>query len=159
MKYLAAGTGGDYIYITDHSGVGNGHIKPTGVVEDVDLLNTQILKTMKKYSQWEGCTKQDSIINPVEPRIDIFGNDQIQISAFPNPASKYINVKSNVIAQKMSIYSLGGSLIQEKTEIQSREVQIDVSNISDGLYILNVIVDGKSFSNKFFVSKGIQANN
>ena len=159
MKYLAAGTGGDYIYITDHSGVGNGHIKPTGVVEDVDLLNTQILKTMKKYSQWEGCTKQDSIINPVEPRIDIFGNDQIQISAFPNPASKYINVKSNVIAQKMSIFSLGGSLIQEKTEIQSKEVQIDVSNISDGLYILNVIVDGKSFSNKFFVSKGIQANN
>jgi len=122
-------------------------------------LNTQILKTMKKYSQWEGCTKQDSIINPVEPRIDIFGNDQIQISAFPNPASKYINVKSNVIAQKMSIYSLGGSLIQEKSEIQSREVQIDVSNISDGLYILNVIVEGKSFSNKFFVSKGIQANN
>ena len=159
MKYLAAGTGGDYIYITDHSGVGNGHIKPTGVVEDVDLLNTQILKTMKKYSQWEGCTKQDSIINPVEPRIDIFGNDQIQISAFPNPASKYINVKSNVIAQKMSIFSLGGSLIQEKTEIQSKEVQIDVSNISDGLYILNVIVEGKSFSNKFFVSKGIQANN
>ena len=159
MKYLAAGTGGDYIYITDHSGVGNGHIKPTGVVEDVDLLNTQILKTMKKYSQWEGCTKQDSIINPVEPRIDIFGNDQIQISAFPNPASKYIKVKSNVIAQKMSIFSLGGSLIQEKTEIQSKEVQIDVSNISDGLYILNVIVDGKSFSNKFFVSKGIQANN
>jgi len=159
MKYLAAGTGGDYIYITDHSGVGNGHIKPTGVVEDVDLLNTQILKTMKKYSQWDGCTKQDSIINPVEPRIDIFGNDQIQISAFPNPASKYINVKSNVIAQKMSIYSLGGSLIQEKTEIQSREVQLDVSSFSDGLYILNVIIEGKSFSNKFFVIKGIQANN
>lgn len=156
MKYLAAGTGGDYIYITDHSGVGNGHIKPTGVVEDVDLLNTQILNTMKKYSQWEGCTKQDSIINPVEPRIDIFGNDQIQISAFPNPASKYINVKSNVIAQKMSIYSLGGSLIQEKTEIQSKEVQLDVSSFSDGLYILNVIIDGKSFSNKFFVSKGLQ---
>jgi hypothetical protein len=159
MKYLAAGTGGDYIYITDHSGVGNGHIKPTGVVEDVDLLNTQIVKTMKKYSQWEGCNKQDTVINPIEPRIDIFGNEQIQISAFPNPATKYINVKSNVTAQKMSIYSLGGSLIQEKSEIQSREVQIDVSNISDGLYILNVIIEGKSFSNKFFVSKGIQATN
>jgi hypothetical protein len=156
MKYLAAGTGGDYIYITDHSGVGNGHIKPTGVVEDVDLLNTQILKTLKKYSQWEGCKNQDSVVNPIEPRIDIFGNDQIQISAFPNPASKYIKVKSNVIAQKMSIYNLGGSLIQEKTEIQSKEVQLDVSSFSDGLYILNVIIDGKSFSNKFFVSKGLQ---
>ena len=156
MKYLAAGTGGDYIYITDHSGVGNGHIKPTGVVEDVDLLNTQIVKTMKKYSQWEGCKNQDTVVNPIEPRIDIFGNDQIQISAFPNPASKYIKVKSNVIAQKMSIYSLGGSLIQEKTEIQSKEVQLDVSSFSDGLYILNVIIDGKSFSNKFFVSKGLQ---
>ena len=56
----------------------------------------------------------------------------------------------------MSIYSLGGSLIQEKTEIQSKEVQLDVSSFSDGLYILNVIIDGKSFSNKFFVSKGLQ---
>ena len=156
MKYLAAGTGGDYIYITDHSGVGNGHIKPTGVVEDVDLLNTQIVKTMKKYSQWEGCNKQDTVINPIEPRIDIFGNEQIQISAFPNPATKYITVKSNVIAQKMSIYSLGGSLIQEKSEIKSKEVQFDVSNLADGLYILTVIVEGKAFSNKFFVSKGLQ---
>jgi len=156
MKYLAAGTGGDYIYITDHSGVGNGHIKPTGVVEDVDLLNTQILKTMKKYSQWEGCNKQDTVINPIEPRIDIFGNEQIQISAFPNPATKYINVKSNVTAQKMSIYSLGGSLIQEKSEIKSKEVKFDVSNMADGLYILTVIVEGKAFSNKFFVSKGLQ---
>ncbi len=156
MKYLAAGTGGDYIYITDHSGVGNGHIKPTGVVEDVDLLNTQIVKTMKKYSQWEGCNNQDTLINPIEPRIDIFGNEQIQITAFPNPATKYINLKSNVTAQKMSIYSMGGSLIQEKTEIKSREVQFDVSNMSDGLYILTVIVEGKTFSNKFFVSKGLQ---
>jgi len=156
MKYLAAGTGGDYIYITDHSGVGNGHIKPTGVVEDVDLLNTQILKTMKKYSQWEGCNKQDTVINPIEPRIDIFGNEQIQISAFPNPATKYINVKANVTAQKMSIYSLGGSLIQEKSEIKSKEVKFDVSNMADGLYILTVIVEGKAFSNKFFVSKGLQ---
>jgi hypothetical protein len=51
---------------------------------------------------------------------------------------------------------MGGSLIKEKTEIKSREVQFDVSNMSDGLYILTVIVEGKAFSNKFFVSKGLQ---
>lgn len=156
MKYLAAGTGGDYIYISDHSGVGNSHLKPTGVVEDIDLLNTQIIKTMKKYSQWEGCENVDTIINSIQPRIDIFGNQQIQITSFPNPASKFMKVKSNIMAQRMAIYQMNGSLVQEKTDIKSNEIQFDVSNMSDGIYVLNVTIEGKIFTNKFFVNKGIQ---
>jgi hypothetical protein len=157
MKYLAAGTGGDYIYITDHSGVGGSHIKPTGVKEDVDLLNTQILKTLKKYSQWEGCKKSNEIDQPIEPRVDIFGNNQLQITAFPNPATDYIKVKTNVKASQITVTAMNGKLISEIKATNDLENTINLGNVSDGLYILTVILEGQAFSNKFFVSHSEQA--
>ncbi len=152
MKYLAAGTGGDYIYITDHSGVGNSHIKPTGVKEDVDLLNTQILKSLQKYSLWDGCKSQNEIEQPIEPRVDIFGNSELQISSYPNPASNYINIKTNEIASHISIFNVNGQMVKELKNIQTNETKFDVLDLSDGLYVLKVIVKGQAFSNKFFVS-------
>ncbi len=157
MKYLAAGTGGDYIYITDHSGVGGSHIKPTGVKDDVDLLNTQILKSLKKYSQWEGCKKSNEIEQPIEPRVDIFGNNQLQITAFPNPATDFIKVKTNVKASQMMITSMNGQFITEVKTINDLENTINLGNVSDGLYILTVILEGQAFSNKFFVNHSQQA--
>jgi Mg-chelatase subunit ChlD len=157
MKYLAAGTGGDYIYITDHSGVGGSHIKPTGVKEDVDLLNTQILKALKKYSQWEGCKKSNEIDQPIEPRVDIFGNNQLQITAFPNPATDYIKVKTNVKASQITVTAMNGKLISEIKATNDLENTINVGNVSDGLYILTVILEGQAFSNKFFVNHSQQA--
>ena len=153
MKYLAAGTGGDYIYITDHSGVGNSHIKPTGVKEDVDLLNTQILKSLQKYSTWEGCKKSNQIDQTVEPRVDIFGNNQLQISSYPNPASHYIQIKCNELPSNISIFNLNGQLVGEINQIQYLENKMDVSKYAEGLYVLRVTINGQSFSNKFFVTR------
>ncbi len=152
MKYLAAGTGGDYIYITDHSGVGNSHIKPTGVKDDVDLLNTQILKSLQKYSQWEGCKSQNEIEQPIEPRVDIFGNSELQISSYPNPANNYINIKTNELASQISIFNLNGQLVKDLKNIQMQESKFDISELSDGLYVLKVYIKGQSFSHKFFIS-------
>ena len=152
MKYLAAGTGGDYIYITDHSGVGNSHIKPTGVKENVDLLNTQILKTLEKYSDWSGCKPSNELEQTIEPRTDIFGNSQLQISSYPNPASDFITIKTSELASFVSIYTLNGQLVKDLKNIQEKEIKLAVNEISDGLYILNVVLKGQSFSNKFFVS-------
>ncbi len=157
MKYLSAGTGGDYIYITDHSGIGNSHIKPTGVKEDVDLLNTQILKSLQKYSTWEGCKKSNQIDQTVEPRVDIFGNNQLQISSYPNPASDYIQIKCNELPSNISIFNLNGQLVVELKQIQDLENKIDVQKLSEGLYILKVIIKEQSFSNKFFVTRQNQS--
>ena len=152
MKYMAAGTGGDYIYITDHSGVGNSHIKPTGVKENVDLLNTQILKTLQKYSEWSGCKTNNELEQPVEPRMDIFGNSQLQISSYPNPANDYIMIKTSELANHISIYNLNGQMVKDLKNIQEKEIKFTLNELSDGLYILNVELQGQSFSNKFFVS-------
>jgi hypothetical protein len=156
MKYLAAGTGGDYIYITDHSGFGGSHIKPTGVKEDVDLLNTQILKVLKKYSQWDGCKKDNEMNQPTEPRVDIFGNNQLQITAFPNPATNYIKVKTNVKASQITVTAMNGKLISEIKATNDLENTINLGSVSDGLYILTVILEGQAFSNKFFVNHSQQ---
>src|SRR5690606_18417442 len=39
MRALALGTNGTYAFLTDHSGIGNPHIKPTTDSYDVETLN------------------------------------------------------------------------------------------------------------------------
>ena len=81
----------------------------------------------------------------------------MQITAFPNPATDYIKVKTNVKASQITVTAMNGKLISEIKATNDLENTINLGNISDGLYILTVILEGQAFSNKFFVSHSQQA--
>lgn len=50
MRYMALLTDGTYIYITDDSGIGNPHIKPSRENGKVKKLNDLIVEVIKRYS-------------------------------------------------------------------------------------------------------------
>lgn len=50
MRSMAIATGGTYVFITDHSGVGNDHLEATVGKYDVEFLNNLILRLLLKYS-------------------------------------------------------------------------------------------------------------
>lgn len=49
MRYLATATGGTYIFLTDHSGVGNGHLKPAVGEYEVRALNDLMVDVISRY--------------------------------------------------------------------------------------------------------------
>lgn len=77
------------------------------------------------------------------------------INVFPNPAKEFINIESeNPNEQIIKIYSLTGKLLIEIPF--TTEIKIDISTLSTGTYIYNVIdknTNQISVSNKFSIVK------
>lgn len=156
MKRMAAITAGDYIYITDHSGVGNSHIKPSGVKSDVDLLKNQLEKIIKKYTENKDCDKNAEPYNP-DPKTLIFGDDQIIIQSYPNPATSFITIKSNASVNQIEVLSINGQMVKRVPTVNSNNYRLDVRDLSKGMYILRIYTSNRSYSSKILIlnSQGI----
>lgn len=51
MRYMAIATNGTYVFITNHSGIGNEHIEPSIGEYEVEYLNKLIIRLINKYLQ------------------------------------------------------------------------------------------------------------
>lgn len=78
------------------------------------------------------------------------------ISVYPNPIGNFINIKSesNIsLPVILKLYNTNGQVLMHKPNYTLRKSQteeIDVSNLSKGLYFLEIIVDkGKKYYFKF----------
>lgn len=150
MKQMAALTEGDYIYITDHSGVGNSHIKPTGGESSVDLLKNQLEKVIRKYTENKDCSDSVQPYEP-DPQTLIFGDDQIIIQSFPNPAYSFIDIHSNVTILSVSVYALNGQLVKNIKTVGENRYRLDVRDIDKGMYILSVKTAAKVYTSKILI--------
>jgi hypothetical protein len=157
LKQLAILTGGEYIYITDDSGVGNSHIKPSGVKSNVDLLKNHLKKVILKYASDSKCDPHEQENQP-NPRTVIFGDDQILVQSFPNPAFDYIDIHSNITINKVSIFSIGGKLMKQWDNIKKDRLRIDIRGIKQGLYVLKVETPQKIYSSKTLILNGQTPN-
>lgn len=50
MRFMAMGTNGTYVFITDDSGIGNSHLKPTVGNYEVEHLNNLLNRLIQKYA-------------------------------------------------------------------------------------------------------------
>lgn len=78
-------------------------------------------------------------------------NQLKEVTIYPNPASKTVNIKSiNSEIQQIEIYNLQGKRVLKLINFKAKN-QIDVSNLSKGMYILKAKSDGKMFSKKLII--------
>jgi von Willebrand factor type A domain len=52
MRFMAMGTNGTYVFITDDSGIGNSHVKPTIGKYKVEYLNDLMVRLMKEFTSY-----------------------------------------------------------------------------------------------------------
>jgi hypothetical protein len=69
------------------------------------------------------------------------------ISVFPNPATDYIQVKAKGAIDTIKIYSLVGVLKKVATEGDN----IDVSDLSKGMYVVIIDTDGQQVASKLVI--------
>jgi hypothetical protein len=81
---------------------------------------------------------------------NIDNNSATTVSVWPNPATDVIHVQTNNETYSIArIYNQSGALIGE-TKIQAGVNTINVSNLSFGVYIINIkAADGQSYNKKF----------
>lgn len=82
------------------------------------------------------------------------GVNEIQlkdVTIYPNPASNTVNIKSiNSDIEQIEIYNLQGKRVLKLINFKGKN-QIDVSNLSKGIYILKAKSDDKMFSKKLII--------
>ena len=89
----------------------------------------------------------------IEENLSVTEHSFNRISIFPNPTRSTLNIKSITNISSISIYDLNGKLLQtEQPRPNSFEYPIDVKNLSNGIYFLEVISDNTKQILKFIKS-------
>jgi hypothetical protein len=73
------------------------------------------------------------------------------ISIFPNPTNKYLNIKSlnQSSFNKISIIDIKGQKIDYNIQNNLGEYKIDIENFAEGVYIIEIVSDKKISRFKF----------
>jgi hypothetical protein len=103
-----------------------------------------------------GIIKKTNFIKPYLLELDLdsmisstIEKDIDKISVYPNPAANRLNLvfednmSKNLIA---NIYDSKGSLVKSETMLDN---EINITNLAQGLYLINIESEGKRYSSKF----------
>jgi hypothetical protein len=71
-------------------------------------------------------------------------------SAYPNPATDFINLSDNVSMRSFEIVDLNGRVIKSAKLDNVTEESVDISSLASGMYLLNVETDNGKVSKKIF---------
>lgn len=74
--------------------------------------------------------------------------DDASFSVYPNPATNVINISNSVeTIDNVTITDLNGRTVKQVT-VGVNDAQINISDLAQGIYILNATSNGKSFTQK-----------
>ncbi len=82
---------------------------------------------------------QDNLLNNIA--------DAEKISLYPNPVLNTLNISSNVKIKTVRIFTITGSMIRNTSD-NTDNLTLDLSNLTKGLYIVEVVTDKGSTVNK-----------
>jgi YD repeat-containing protein len=79
------------------------------------------------------------------------------ITVYPNPTTRFLNIKlpENVFEKNtiFKLYDINGKLVtSHQTEIKENSAQINVENLSKGVYLLHLTSNNKNWS-QIFIKK------
>jgi hypothetical protein len=178
MRSLALATNGNYIFLTDHSGIGDGHITPTTDKFEVETLNILLIRLLQQYIFMPNCNQTvntaqidslqhnnpDSTFNDSSfvqnPNINS-SNDSGNVSNksdlwflkyYPNPCKGLLKVEINAAISDLYIADINGKLLMKISVANDEHYkEIDMSAYPSGVYFLRYCVEGKCKSGKFIL--------
>jgi len=75
---------------------------------------------------------------------------QDELKIYPNPAKNMLNLQVFEMIEDLKIWSVTGTLVLQKTK---PEKQLDISNLKNGIYIMQVQTSNERMAGKFTVSR------
>jgi hypothetical protein len=166
MRTFALATNGTYLFLTDHSGIGNAHIEPTTDKYEVEKFNDAIVRIIKQYTQMPDCDNaqwaeqnkdaepSDKFVpNPYDEKAEKDA-DKLTVSdiikVYPNPCSDILKVEVKQSAVKdIYLVDMTGKTLYGINAPQRNIIDIEVNRLSTGIYFVKVFYKGRWFSEKF----------
>lgn len=178
MRSIALATNGTYTFLTDDSGIGGTHIKPTTDKYDVELLNDLMVRLILEYSHSSDCkqlpnyllTTVDTIqtdtvlavtgtdtvgidsslvkVDPKEPITSIFS-----WKYYPNPTSGKITVEFSEEVKEFFVTDISGKILMRHEPKSKLEMMIDLSPYPTGIYFIRFMVGDKRKFGRVLLSR------
>lgn len=169
MRTLALATNGTSFFLTDDSGIGNTHLKPTTDSLHVEHLNDMLVRTIIEFTRMPDCaidewqaealaddpieqflpTPTDDTLIPGSPAFAV--SDVLR--ARPNPCSDvcYADILQDVSA--LSFCDISGKTIYTYSpQLAGTTILIPVDGLSTGVYFLRAFSSGRWYTLKILKS-------
>lgn len=135
MRTIALATNGTYIFLTDNSGIGNSHIKPTTDVYTVELLNSLIQRVIQQMIYVRPCN--DTV--QTEPSIKI-PNNILKLTIAPNPTRGNVSIITNKKIKELYVTDYTGKILMKLNPAQ-KNIQFSLINYPNGTYLIKYITE------------------
>lgn len=102
-----------------------------------------------------GCMGTDTIVVTVDPCLNINNIDNnTAFKVYPNPTSNNINIEfTNVVNADVTLYGVDGRAILNRSNYNGQLLQMDVSSLEQGLYMLVVRENNTIHTTKIMIQK------
>ncbi|MDX2359280.1 MAG: VWA domain-containing protein [Crocinitomicaceae bacterium] len=177
LRTLAIGTNGTYTFLTDHSGVGNGHIAPSTDKFKVETFNDLMVRILKSYTYMPDCNQNlpdleldypDSLVsieNPIDTTAIRDSSDvvdhhhtnpfpEISWSFYPNPTTGILNITADSDIEELFLTDLSGKLMKSiKNLAKDRVYQMDLTELTTGIYLIRYLHKDRWISGKVMLQR------
>ncbi|MFK7806827.1 MAG: carboxypeptidase regulatory-like domain-containing protein [Saprospiraceae bacterium] len=143
LKFFTMATNGTYTFLTDHSGIGNAHIKPEAGDYNIETLNDMMVRLIGENSTYHDCapipdfvtTKaQQNKMTRKERKDKALKAFAKQIKCFPNPAVDHIFVELETAIDLLVIMDSAGRVVQRLPRMGQGQVRVNVDDWAAGVY-------------------------
>ena len=139
MRTFALLTNGTYTFLTDDSGIGNSHIKPTIDSYEVEKLNDLLLRLILQRAVLPECSEgisNDNINKKMQTEVDSQTDSKTVI--FPNPTKGLLQIKTRKEIDELFLYDLAGKIIMRKEKLPEGKNTIDLTYYPQGIYLVRI---------------------
>jgi hypothetical protein len=164
MRSIALATNGTYAFLTDHSGIGGSHLKPSTDEYEVETLNDLLVRVIKSYTYMPDCTNELPELNLSYPdsSVTYTPNDTTSSDSttnapattiawkyYPNPTRGIVTIQASVNITELYITDLSGKVLHVIKDIKAENpVRADLSGYASGIYLIRYPVGKQWVSGK-----------
>ena len=133
MRSLALCTNGTYVFLTDHSGVGNPHIEPTTDEYEVEKLNDLLVRLIGQFTTIAKCNQPIAAINL--PNI-IEKQPENTVKCYPNPTTGIFKVSLETAVKELFLTDMSGKILLRFENLSAGETTVNLANFPNGTYFI-----------------------
>ena len=156
MRSLALATNGTYVFLTDESGVGDKHIKPSTDKYDVELLNDLFIRLIGQFTAVPDCNPDkalagldpnNNILNQGDNKIDSSAENYQQlvnrIKCYPNPTNGELIIELTGQVDEMYIVDITGKILEKYQNLALGKQIVDLKNYPTGIYFIKYMIESQ----------------
>jgi hypothetical protein len=135
MRCMALATNGTYLFLTDNSGVGLPHIKPTTDTYNIELLNTLLQRVIKQMIAAPACEQPKT-----EQQVFDKTDNPEKVKIYPNPTSGNFVIESEKALKEIFIADINGKILQRlAVNEKDRRWNVNIGNYASSTYLVKYI--------------------